>query len=83
MQDKHLITVVTPTYNRAYILHKAYESLKKQTCKSFCWMIIDDGSTDDTDELVKKWINENEIDIYYYKKDNGGKASALNLLVYN
>ena len=79
MQDKHLITVVTPTYNRAYILHKAYESLKKQTCKSFCWMIIDDGSTDDTDELVKKWINENEIDIYYYKKDNGGKASALNL----
>lgn len=78
MQDKHLITVVTPTYNRAYILHKAYESLKKQTCKSFCWMIIDDGSTDNTEELVNKWIIERKIEIVYYKKDNGGKASALN-----
>ena len=72
------ITVVTPTYNRSYILHKCYESLKKQTDKSFVWMIIDDGSTDNTEELVNKWIIERKIEIVYYKKDNGGKASALN-----
>ena len=49
------ITVFTPTYNRAYILPKLYESLKKQTCMNFEWLIIDDGSTDDTSEVVKTY----------------------------
>lgn len=72
------ITVITPTYNRAYILHQAYESLVNQTNKSFLWMIIDDGSTDNTYKIVQEWKKENKIEIIYYKKNNGGKASALN-----
>ena len=50
-----LITIFTPTYNRAYTIHKCYESLKRQTCKDFEWLIIDDGSTDNTRDLVDKW----------------------------
>lgn len=53
------ITIHTATYNRAYILPIAYESLKKQTCKDFEWIITDDGSNDNTSDLVLKWIHEN------------------------
>ena len=74
-----MITVLTPSYNRAYILKNAYESLIDQKCKNFEWVIIDDGSTDNTKELVKEFINERKIDIRYYKKENGGKHTALNL----
>ena len=77
------ITVVTPTYNRAYILDKAYESLKAQTNKSFIWMIVDDGSTDNTAELIEQWKDEDIFEIIYLKKENGGKASALNLSLDN
>lgn len=79
MKKNEIVTVVTPTYNRAYILDKCYESLRLQTKKLFIWMIVDDGSADNTEELVKKWKNEGFIDIEYYRKNNGGKASALNL----
>ena len=74
-----LLTIATPTYNRGYILGECYESLKQQTNNSFIWLIVDDGSTDDTEVMVKGWIDEGFIDIQYYKKTNGGKASALNL----
>ena len=57
------LTVFTPTFNRAYTLHKCYESLKRQSSKDFVWLIIDDGSSDNTKEIVYKWINENEIEI--------------------
>ena len=50
-----ILTVFTPAYNRAYTLHKCYESLTRQTNKDFKWMIIDDGSTDNTANLVAKW----------------------------
>lgn len=73
------VTVVTPTYNRGYILDKCYTSLKNQTSKSFIWLIIDDGSTDNTEEIVLKWKEEGHIPIEYYRKENGGKASALNV----
>lgn len=76
---ENIITVVTPTYNRGYILEKCYESLKMQTCTSFIWMIIDDGSVDNTEEIVNQWIEEKIIEIIFFKKENGGKASALNL----
>ncbi len=72
------ITVITPTYNRAYILNTVYDSLKNQTSKDFIWLIIDDGSEDNTREIVQNWINEKIIEIEYIKKENGGKASALN-----
>ena len=77
------LTIFTPTYNRAYILEKAYKSLVNQTNKDFIWEIIDDGSSDNTSELVGKWQNEKLIDIKYIKKENGGKHSAYNTLCKN
>ena len=72
-------TVFTPTYNRAYILPKLYESLRVQTNKDFEWLIIDDGSTDNTAKLVEMWKNEeNGFSIKYYYKENGGKPRAIN-----
>ena len=55
---KPLITVFTPAYNRAYTLHLCYESLLRQTSKNFKWLIIDDGSTDNTRGLVNRWIKK-------------------------
>ena len=74
-----MLTITTPTYNRAYTIVNCYNSLLRQTSKQFTWMIIDDGSTDNTEEVVQEWIKEAKIDIRYYKKINGGKASALNM----
>ncbi len=73
-----MITVLTPSYNRAYILKNAYNSLLKQTNKNFEWIIVDDGSTDNTKELVQKFVNDKKITIRYFKKSNGGKHTALN-----
>ncbi|SHH68234.1 glycosyltransferase family 2 protein [Clostridium grantii] len=72
------LTVFTPTYNRAYCLSKCYESLKEQTSKEFVWLIIDDGSTDDTKAWVNAWILENQIQIRYYKQENMGMHGAHN-----
>ena len=74
-----MITVFTPTYNRAKLLPDLYESLKRQTCKDFEWVIVDDGSTDDTESLVKQWIPQADFSICYTKKENGGKQRAVNL----
>ena len=52
------LTVFTPTYNRAHTLPRTYESLCGQDCKDFIWLIIDDGSTDETSELVRSWQNK-------------------------
>ncbi|MBR3017168.1 MAG: glycosyltransferase family 2 protein [Clostridia bacterium] len=68
-----LLTVFTPTYNRAYCLDRGYEALKRQTCKDFVWLIVDDGSTDNTAELVKSWQEaDNDFEIRYVYKENGG-----------
>ena len=72
------ITVFTPTYNRAYVLDKCYESLKRQTVKDFIWLIIDDGSSDNTKELIDKWIKENSIEIRYKYQENQGMHGAHN-----
>ena len=73
------ITIFTPTYNRAYCLHKCYESMKRQTCKDFVWLIIDDGSTDGTKDLVQEWMKEdNGFAIRYIYKENGGMHTAYN-----
>ena len=76
---KKRMTVFTPTYNRAYILPKLYDSLCQQTVKSFEWLIVDDGSVDNTQELVEKWIEEKKIEIRYFKQANGGKQRAHKL----
>ena len=55
------LTVFTPAYNRAHTLPRTYESLCNQKCKDFCWLIIDDGSTDDTEQLVKGWMEKDDL----------------------
>lgn len=72
-----LLTVFTPTYNRMYCLPQAYKALKRQTCKNFNWLIVDDGSTDNTRELVAEWQAEkNDFEIRYVYKENGGLYSG-------
>lgn len=73
------LTVITTTYNRAYCLHQVYESLVRQTSGDFLWLIVDDGSSDGTKELVDKWKKDNKIEIEYYYKTNGGMHTARNL----
>lgn len=73
------ITIFTPTYNRAYTIRQLYESLQRQTFTNFEWLVVDDGSIDETEELFSQWIEmENKFSIRYYKKNNGGKCSAIN-----
>lgn len=72
------ITVLTPTYNRGQLLYTLYNSLLKQEYTNFEWVIVNDGSTDNTEEIVEKIKSEEKIDIKYIKKNNGGKPSAHN-----
>lgn len=73
-----MIVIYTPTYNRVTELKRLYNSLINQTKKQFIWAIIDDGSTDNTSELVKSWQKDNNISIHYIYKENGGKYTAIN-----
>lgn len=60
------LTVFTPAYNRVQTLHRTYQSLCNQKCKDFIWLIVDDGSTDDTAELIRKWQTcDNGFEIQY------------------
>lgn len=72
------LAIVTPTYNRANLLHIAYQSLEKQTSKDFVWYIVDDGSSDNTQQVVADIIDKASFKVIYHKKKNGGKHSALN-----
>lgn len=72
------ITIITPTYNRGELLERLYKSLLEQNNKDFCWLIIDDGSADNTEARAEKWKSEGKIDIVYEKQENGGKHRALN-----
>lgn len=78
MINNKRITVFTPTYNRVHLLANCYKSLLKQNNKQFKWLIIDDGSTDNTKVIVDKWIEENLIDIKYVYKENGGLHTGYN-----
>lgn len=77
MENKSL-TVFTPTYNREKLLPRLYESLKRQTSRDFTWLIVDDGSTDNTKDLISGFTAENIVDIQYIYRENGGKMRAHN-----
>ena len=76
-----LLTIFTPTYNRAHTLPKLYNSLCRQTSKDFYWLIIDDGSTDSSNKIVEDFMQEGIINIKYVFKENGGKHTAHNIAV--
>lgn len=73
-----MISIVTPSYNRAHLLPRLYESLKKQDSVLFEWIIVDDGSVDNTQEVVSSFF-VSDLDITYHYKNNGGKHTALNI----
>lgn len=73
------LTIFTPAYNRVHTLPRTYKSLLRQSCKDFLWLIVDDGSTDGTTELVHQWqTQDNGFEIQYIHKDNGGLHTAYN-----
>lgn len=73
-----MITIMTPTYNRAYVLPRLYDSLCQQTRQDFEWLVIDDGSTDGTAELIFDYRVKSDFSINYFYKENGGKHRAIN-----
>ena len=76
---KPFLTVFTPAYNRAYTLPRTYEGMKQQRNTDFIWLIVDDGSSDNTAELVRQWqAEENDFEIRYIYKENGGMHTAHN-----
>lgn len=74
-----MITILTPTYNRAYTLQRLFDSLITQEDTRFEWLIVDDGSTDNTKELVKIFDEKKLIKTRYFYQKNMGKPSAINL----
>ncbi|MGN5534843.1 glycosyltransferase family 2 protein [Acinetobacter sp. Lyrl_1] len=74
-----MISIVTATYNRAHLLPRLYESLKSQKSLNFEWIVVDDGSVDDTEKFIMTVKAEKLIEISYIKKNNGGKHTALNI----
>lgn len=75
------LTIFTPTYNRSSLLNRVYQSLLRQTSFDFEWLIIDDGSTDDTKEVIEPCLSNSTFPVRYYKKKNGGKHTAHNFAV--
>lgn len=79
--NQKVITVFTPTYNRAKLIRRVYDSLVRQTNQQFKWLVIDDGSTDDTKTVIHDCINENKIEISYVYKVNGGLHTGYNAAI--
>ena len=78
-----MITLFTPTYNRAHLLSRLYNSILMQDVIDVEWLIVDDGSIDDTEALIENFQKESIINIRYYKKSNGGKHTAINFGLQN
>lgn len=73
------VTVLTPTFNRGEVLRSLWNSLQKQTVKDFEWLVVDDGSTDGTKNLITQLQEKSDFPIRYIHKSNGGKHTALNV----
>lgn len=73
---KYRFTVFTATYNRSSMLKRLYKELSNQTYNDFEWVVVNDGSTDDTDEVMRQIVAENKLHIQYINKSNGGKHTA-------
>lgn len=71
-------SVVTATFNRGDLIHRVFESLMEQSFKDFEWVVVDDGSEDNTESVISGFESKSFFDIKYIKTDNAGKASALN-----
>lgn len=76
--QKELLTIITPVYNRSALIGNLYQSLVKQVNGNFVWMIVDDGSTDNISQVVEPLILTSNFKIYFFRKENGGKHTALN-----
>ncbi len=72
------LTIFTPAYNRAHTIGRTYESLCRQTSRDFEWLVVDDGSSDNTAELVRGWIAEADFPIRYIRQENQGMHGAHN-----
>ena len=72
------LTIFTPAYNRAHTIVRTYESLCRQTCQDFVWLVVDDGSSDNTRGLIEGWMQEGKIDIIYIYQENQGMHGAHN-----
>ncbi len=77
LDGAELITFFTPTYNRGILLERVYSALLSQTNKQFVWILVNDGSTDNTDVIAKHFLNNEELPLLYVSKPNGGKHSAF------
>lgn len=79
--NRNKLTIITPTYNRAELLHVLYDSLCGQTCQDFTWLVVDDGSTDETEQIMGEYLEKHgnaKFILRYVKQENGGKHRALN-----
>ena len=81
MTSSGMLCIFTPTYNRSYCLAELFNSLARQTMTCFNWLIVDDGSTDNTEELVSSFMEQAPFRITYIKQPNGGKQRAWNAAV--
>ena len=79
MNDKPGVTVFTPVFNRKHTIDRPFDSLMRQTCKDFEWLVIDDGSTDGIKETIDIFAEKADFSVRYYFKENGGKHTAMNM----
>lgn len=78
MKEKKTITIFTPTYNRGFCIDRVYKSLLEQKNKDFIWLVVDDGSSDNTSLLIEGWIKDAQIDVEYIYQENKGMLGAHN-----